>query len=64
MKRMTNVTNCNDCRHKEVCMYRTEAKEAIEKINGHLSNIVASNIFEISFSCEKYSFALPTSRFN
>lgn len=67
MKRMINITNCNDCIHKEICMYRTEAIEAIEKINGHLSNIVASNdIFEVSFSCEKYSFASasPKSKFN
>lgn len=64
MKKMINIY-CNDCIHKEICMYRTEAKEVIEKINGHLSNIVASDdIFEISFSCKKYSYTLPKSKFN
>lgn len=49
------MNSCESCLHNEVCMFKNEQREVLEKMNGHLDNYSSSPVFEVRFLCLKYS---------
>lgn len=49
-----NYSKCELCIHKNVCMYKNEQKEVLEKMNGRLDNICSPEFFKFSFECKNF----------
>ena len=49
------INSCESCLHNEVCMFKSEQKEILEKMNCRLDNCSSSPVFEFRFLCLKYS---------
>ena len=49
-----NFTKCKHCIHSQVCSFKTEQKELINKIETHLDNENPSKIFNIILKCKAY----------
>ena len=54
MNEIKKYFNCENCDHKFVCQYKENAEEAYTKMNGHLDNIFAPEIFKFTFECAQY----------
>ena len=51
---LKNFTKCERCIHSQVCSFKTEQKELIDKIETHLNNDPPSKIFNIILECKAY----------
>ena len=49
-----NFTKCERCIHNQVCSFKTEQKELIDKMETHLNNDPPSKIFNIILECRVY----------
>lgn len=49
-----NFTKCERCIHNQVCSFKTEQKELVDKIETHLDNENPSKIFNIILECKTY----------
>ena len=49
-----NFTKCEHCIRNQVCSFKTEQKELIDKIETHLNNDPPSKIFNIILECKEY----------
>ena len=49
-----NFTKCERCIHNQVCSFKTEQKELIDKMETHLNSIRPSKIFNIILECKAY----------
>ena len=49
-----NFTKCKHCIHNQVCSFKTEQKDLINKIETHLDNENPSKIFNIILECKAY----------
>ena len=51
---LKNFTKCERCIHSQVCSFKIEQKELIDKIETHLNNDPPSKIFNIILECKAY----------
>ena len=49
-----NFTKCERCIRNQVCSFKIEQKELIDKIETHLNNNPLSKIFNIILECIKF----------
>ena len=49
-----NFTKCEHCIHNQVCAFKTEQKELIDKMEIYLNNENPSKIFNIILECKAY----------
>ena len=49
-----NFTKCEHCIHNQVCAFKIEQKELIDKMETHLNNDPPSKIFNIILECKEY----------
>ena len=49
-----NYSKCGNCIHQEVCQYKEQQKDVLEKMNTRLDNSCAPSIFKFSFECQQY----------
>ena len=49
-----NFTKCAHCIHNQVCAFKTEQKELIDKIETHLNSDLPSKNFNIILECKKF----------
>ena len=47
-----NFTNCERCIHNQVCSFKTEQKDLIDKIEMYLNNKRPSKIFNFILECK------------
>ena len=49
-----NFTKCERCIHNQVCSFKTEQKDLINKIEMYLNNKRPSKIFNFILECKAY----------
>ena len=49
-----NFTKCEHCIRNQVCSFKTEQKELIDKIETHLNSDPLSKNFNIILECKKF----------